>query len=110
MDWEDSQTLFFVVLHEKPSRAGRSACACANALKQGTVSCQFVTVGHSTFNDMTEFDVRLETGVCCFRDSMELIGAAALKSCLEANAHHPKTHRPLRQLLQRHDGQPTVNA
>ena len=85
-------TLFFVTLCERVANTGTSTRVHTNAMKQGTVSRQFVTVGHSTVSHTTEFDVHVETGISLFHDSMKLVGATALESYLEANEQYPMTY------------------
>ena len=99
LDWKGNTTIFFIVLHEKDSAVGASTCVYTNANKQGTVSCQFSTIGHSTVNQITEFDLHLETGLTSLSPSMSLIGEAALRSHLDANELHPLTHGPLYEIL-----------
>lgn len=99
LDWDDSETIFFVIIHERISNVGTSTHVYTNAHKQGTVSHQFTTVGRSTVNQITEFDVHLETGVNHFHNSMKLIGKQALRSYLEANELFPMTYGPLHQIL-----------
>ena len=99
LDWEDGETIFFIVMCERVSDVGTSTRVCTNANKQGIVSRQFTTVGHSTVNQITEFDVCLETGVNCFHDHMKLVGKQALRSYLEVNELFPMTHGPLHQIL-----------
>ena len=85
LDWEGYTTIFIVILHKRVSVAGTSTYVFTNASKQGTVSSQFTAIGHSTVNQMTEFDLHLEIGLTCLSPSMRLIGEEASRLHLDAN-------------------------
>lgn len=99
LEWNDDSTFFFVVLHERDSGTGTSTYVYTNANKQGTVSSQFTTIGHSTVNKITEFDLHLETGLISLDKTMKLIGPAALRCYLNANELYPLTHGLLYEIL-----------
>lgn len=99
LDWKGSSTIFFVTLHERDSVTGTSTHAFTHANKQGTASKSCDTIGHSTVNQITKFDLHLETGLTSLSPSMKLIGEEALRLCLDANELYPLSHGPLCEIL-----------
>jgi hypothetical protein len=85
-------TLHISVLLEAPALL-------ISTMEEGRAKGVATVEGHSSINIISEFDVKVETGVVCFNDTMKIIGRNALRSFLEGYAHKPLTYMHLTKIL-----------
>lgn len=63
---------------------------CSNRKQQSAITKSHDIIGYSTVSSVTQFDLKIETGITCLSDRMKIIGRAALRAFLEINSKVPE--------------------
>ena len=102
LDWNDDDnnlTTFIIVAVERETEFGFSTYVCSNRKQQSAILKKYNVIGHSTVNTVSQFDVKIATGVTCLKEGMKIEGTNALRTFLEINSHRPLACMNLVQML-----------
>ena len=102
LDWNvDNNDLstFIIIASEQKTECGFTTCVCTNRKQRAAIVNEFSTIGHSTFNPISQFDVKIKTGITRLKEGMKAIGATALRSFLSVNSHRPLACVNLAEIL-----------
>ena len=77
LDWEDDDddlTTFIIVAVEREMEFGFSAYIYSNGKQRSVIPNECTAIGYSTLNTVSQFDVKIETGVTCLKEGMKILG------------------------------------
>lgn len=103
LDWNDDNndlSTFIVVAAERETEFGCSTYVYSNRKHQSAIQFKFNVIGHHSVRAISQFDMKIESGVTYLKEGMKIIGAKALRMFLEANSHRPLACMNLVQILE----------
>ena len=102
LEWdEDSNDLsiFIVIVAAVHHEFGVSTFVLSNRKQQSAISSKFKVLGLSTVSVVSQFDVKIETGVECLREGMRVIGLNGLRAFIEAKRSRPFMYADLKRVM-----------
>ena len=105
LDWvedeNDENDLFtFIVLAiARVTEFGCSSYVYSNRKGRSATLNKCNVIGHSTLKPISQFDIKIETGVTCLTEGIKTTGSHALRGFLCANSHPPLACMNLAQIL-----------
>ena len=102
LDWVDDDNdlfAFIVVAVVRETEFGFSTYVHSNTKRSSAISKKYEVVGHATINNISQFDVKIETGITCLMEGMKIVGTGALRTFLNINSHRPLMCLNLAQML-----------
>ena len=93
LDWDDNDELstFIMVAAEHCMTFGHVTYAHSNRKTQSAIKSKFNAVGHHTVRCISQFEMKVESGIKHLKEGMRIVGLKALITFLDANSHRPLT-------------------
>lgn len=102
LEWNDDDndpTTFIVITAQLEKEFGYGTFVCTNRKIVSAISKKFKTIGHFSCRNISQFDIKIDTGITHLKEGMKIIGKNALRTFLDVHSHLPLSCLNLEQLL-----------
>ena len=101
LEWDENPQdflTFIVIVAVKEHEFGVSTYILCNRKQQSIVASKFEVLGLSTINVVSQFNIKIETGVKSLNGEMKVVGLNALRVFLELKRKYPFIYADLKRV------------